>query len=127
MTARGAPIVVYVPAPGHMLGMIRRASGIVGSPRVENNMVLIHYEEGTRKEPGIGTLADRVAHAHMRMASDVVTAASGWVRRCALAPVGTFDPERGAVLLTGPASERELAGWLNASHVAACELRCSGH
>jgi len=109
----GAEPVVYVPAGDHpATARIAAGSGIVGRPD-GCELTEVYFEGGLYAQVGMSSLADRVAHAHDRMATDYPTAAKMIVPRDALVAVGTFLPREGRIELTGPDSEARVAGWLS--------------
>jgi hypothetical protein len=119
-------IVVYVPADTGDEGLhIARGSGIVGEPKPSSGTVLIYFEGAIYKPVNISTFADRVMHAYYRMTERAPTIAKDRVPVERLIPVGTLDPIRKQVTLTGPESERDLARWLGAENVEPRQLRAS--
>jgi hypothetical protein len=118
------PIVVYVPAMNEQLH-IARGSGIVGEPSASSRTVLIYFEGDTHWPVNISTFADRVMHAYYRMVEHAPTVAKSRVPVSSVIPVGTFDPVREEVTLTGLESERDLARWLGTERVEPYQLRAS--
>jgi hypothetical protein len=108
----GSAAVVYVPAGDHpATGSIAAASGIVGRPD-GSGLTEIYFEGGIYDQVNMSSLADRVAHAYDRMATDYPTVAKMVVPQDALVAVGTFVPKEGRIELTGPDSEARVAAWL---------------
>lgn len=121
MAGAAAEVIVYLPAPGHpAIAGILPGSGIVGRPLEDE--VLIYYEGAIHGQVGMEHLADRVGHAYQRMRNRYPTIAVRVVPRESLVVVGTFDPRGGRILLTGPLSERAVAGWIGVSELDPAEL-----
>jgi hypothetical protein len=107
--------VVYVPSGEHpATAMIAAGSGIVGRPD-GGGLTEIYFEGAIYGQVNMSSFADRVAHAHGRMATEYPTTARMVVPRDALVVVGIFHPGDGRVELTGPASEAQVARWLAGS------------
>lgn len=120
-------VVVYVSAAWHpATAEIAPGSGIVGELRDGGEEVAIHYEGAIYGQVGMGSLADRVSHAHGRLSADYPTRAARLVTREALVAVGSFDPREGRIVLTGPDSERKVAAWLGDEWLEPAELLCRG-
>ena len=104
--------VVFVPTGEHpATGMIAPGSGIVGRPD-GRSLTEIWFEGGIYEQVNMTSLADRVANAYDRMASDYPTVAKMVVPRDALVVVGIFVPRDGRIELTGPTSAAQVARWL---------------
>ena len=121
-------IVVYVPAPGPGGGTdgIAPKSAIVGRPEPGGDTVEVYYEGSLHEQANIKTLADRALHAAGRMDQEYPTTAKCEVPRDALVAVGTFDPDRVRIELTGPASEKAVAQWLGVAELDPAELERDG-
>lgn len=116
-------IVVYVPTGGHPATEgIARGSAIVGQPYPDENEVRINFEGAIYGQVGMATLADRAVCAWGRLIMRYPSAAARTVPRDALTAVGTLDPGAGRIILTGPASAREVAEWLGGLDLDAAEL-----
>lgn len=122
----GTEAVVYVPAGDHpATAIIVAASGIVGRPD-GSGLTEIYFEGGIYDQVNMSSLADRVANAYDRMATEYPTTAKMVVPEEALVAVGTFVPGEGRIELTGPDSEARVAAWLahGEERVDPTELLC---
>jgi len=114
-------IVLYVPRGGHpSTAGIARGSAVVGEPRA--GAAEVYFEGALFGQKNMRTLADRATHAAGRMLGRYPTTAVRIVPRDALVAVGTFDSGKGRIRLTGPDSERTVAGWLGTPRLDPAEL-----
>jgi hypothetical protein len=124
--ATAREIVVYLPIGGDpVTADIVRGSGIVGRPRSGSEEVMVYFEGAVYDQANVRTLADRATQAAGRMIERYPTVARRVVSRDALTAVGTFDLRRRRIILTGPHSERAVAGWLGTVRLDPAELRPS--
>jgi hypothetical protein len=119
-------IVVYLPnGGGRATADIARGSAIVGQPQVGSDRVTIYFEGAIYVQENVRTLADRANQAAGRMLQRYPTTAMRVVPRDVLMAVGTFDPQRRQIFLTGPHSEGAVAEWLGMVQLDPAELRPS--
>jgi hypothetical protein len=116
-------IVLYIPRGGYpSTADIARGSAIVGEPRAGVAEVEVYFEGAIFGQENMRTFADRATHAAGRMLERYATTAVRIVPRDALLAVGTFDFDQGRIRLTGPDSERAVAGWLGTPRLDPAEL-----
>jgi hypothetical protein len=116
-------IVVFVPAREHAESLhIARGSGIVGEPKPSKQRVLIYFEGATERPVHMSRFADRVAAAYRQMSAASPTLSKAVLPTSALIAVGTYEPQRREVQLTGRDSEEELARWLRMPQLDPAQL-----
>jgi hypothetical protein len=119
-------IVVYLPnGGGRATADIVPGSAIVGRPDAGSDQVTIYFEGAIYDHENVRTLADRANQAAGRMLQRYPTTEMRAVPRDVLMAVGTFDPQRRQIFLTGPHSEGAVAEWLGMVQLDPTELRTS--
>ena len=92
---------------------IAAGSGVVSrDPGEGAERVVCYYEGNLYGSEQMAGYADRVAIAAGRLLENYPTVAQGAFRLESLQLVGTYDPERGIVSLTGHGANERLAEWV---------------
>jgi hypothetical protein len=121
------PYVVFVPRAGDpATAGILPGSGIVGLPQPGAERVLVHYEGARYGQVGMARLADRVLHAHGRLAHNYPTVARMSSPRASLVEVATYSPSAATITPIDAASEAAIAAWIGAETLDPAELVASG-
>lgn len=105
-------LVIYVPKDGtHAEQVIKRGSGIVGSPDPRDpELITIDYEGNLYGAQNLGRFVERLLSAADRHVHRYPTRARMVVRREDLSAVGTFDTE------TRKIEYSDEVGWLTLTH-----------
>ncbi|HVX32595.1 MAG TPA: hypothetical protein VHA80_05580 [Solirubrobacterales bacterium] len=118
-----SPFVVFVPRAGEgPTAGILPGSGIVGAPVPGHETVVVHHEGARPGQVGMTRLADRVFHAHGRLARRYPSVTRKSVPRVSLVEVGTYDPAAAVITPIDAIAEAALAAWLGEAELDPAEL-----